>query len=139
MKQILPKLLVVTFLLALTQLLHARKIEVTDALSTAKNFIANTEYGKIRQKAIATNLELVCTESDANAPLYYVFNLTWRRYWSLPLPTTVATEILAYVRQGFIQSPQHCPQTLSLVAWRIRPANKGSMLHAGSYRANTRR
>ena len=55
MKQILQKLLIVTFLLALTQLLHARKIEVTDALSTAKNFIANTEYGKIRQKAIATN------------------------------------------------------------------------------------
>lgn len=46
MKQILPKLLVVTFLLALTQQLDARKIEVTDALSTAKNFIANTEYGK---------------------------------------------------------------------------------------------
>ena len=43
MKQILPKLLVVTFLLALTQQLDARKIEVTDALSTAKNFIANTE------------------------------------------------------------------------------------------------
>ena len=61
MKQILPKLLVVTFLLALTQQLDARKIEVTDALSTAKNFIANTEYGKIRQKAIATKLELVYT------------------------------------------------------------------------------
>ena len=36
MKQILQKLLIVTFLLALTQLLHARKIEVTDALSTLK-------------------------------------------------------------------------------------------------------
>lgn len=46
MKQILQKLLVVTFLLAITQQLDARKIEVTDALSTAKNFIANTEYDK---------------------------------------------------------------------------------------------
>jgi hypothetical protein len=46
MKQILQKLLVVTFLLAITQQLDAHKIEVTDALSTAKNFIANTEYGK---------------------------------------------------------------------------------------------
>ena len=99
MKQILPKLLVVTFLLALTQLLHARKIEVTDALSTAKNFIANTEYGKIRQKAIATNLELVYTESDANAPLYYVFNITGGGF-VITAADDRATEILAYVDKG---------------------------------------
>ena len=99
MKQILPKLLVVTFLLALTQLLHGRKIEVTDALSTAKNFIANTEYGKIRQKAIATNLELVYTESDANAPLYYVFNITGGGF-VITAADDRATEILAYVDKG---------------------------------------
>ena len=99
MKQILPKLLVVTFLLALTQQLDARKIEVTDALSTAKNFIANTEYGKIRQKAIATKLELVYTESAANAPLYYVFNITGGGF-VITAADDRATEILAYVDKG---------------------------------------
>ena len=136
MKQILQKLLIVTFLLALTQLLHARKIEVTDALSTAKNFIANTEYGKIRQKAIATNLELVYTESDANAPLLRVQH-NWRRFchYRCRRPRNRDTCIR---RQGLIQS-LNTARKHALVAWRIRPANKGSMLHAGRYRANTRR
>ena len=96
MKQILQKLLVVTFLLAITQQLDADSIEVTDALSTAKNFIANTEYGK---KAIATNLELVYTESAANTPLYYVFNIT-RDGFIITAADDRVTEILAYVDKG---------------------------------------
>ena len=96
MKQILQKLLVVTFLLAITQQLDAHKIEVTDALTTAKNFIANTEYDK---KAIATNLELVYTESAANTPLYYVFNIT-RGGFIITAADDRVTEILAYVDKG---------------------------------------
>ena len=91
MKQILQKLLVVTFLLAITQQLDAHKIEVTDALSTAKNFIANTEYGK---KAIATNLELVYTESAANTPLIT------RDGFIITAADDRVTEILAYVDKG---------------------------------------